>query len=305
MGWLAFALLVTFVMVLDLGVVNRRAHEVKMREALIWSSIWISLALLFNLGIYYFRGRGPAMEFLAGYLIEESLSVDNLFVFLLIFNYFKVPSIHQHKILFWGILGVLVFRALFILAGVGLIHRFHWVLYLFGAILIVSGIRLGIEKEKEIHPEQNPALLLFRRFFSITKGYEESRFFVRREGVLWATPLFVVLLVIETTDIVFAVDSIPAILAITTDPFIVYTSNVFAVLGLRSLYFALAGLMRLFHHLHYGLAAVLVFVGIKMIVSEFYRIPTAAALGVIALALVLSIAASLMWPPSTGGRPGS
>ena len=282
-------------LVLDLGVFHRRAHTVKFREALAWSLMWIALAALFAVVIFFWHGRTPALEFVTGYVIELSLSVDNLFVFLLIFRFFQVPPAHQHKVLFWGILGALVMRAIFIAAGVGLIQRFHWVIYLFGAFLVYSGIKLFFQEEAEIHPEKNPVLRLFRRWVPVTKDYEGNKFFVRRAG-LYATPLFVVLLVVETTDLLFAVDSIPAILAITRDAFIVYTSNVFAILGLRSLYFALAGMMEMFRYLHYGLSLVLVFVGAKMLLSHYFEIPTHIALVVVAGVLAMSVIASVANP---------
>ncbi len=282
-------------LVLDLGVFHRRAHTVKFREALAWSVMWIALAALFAVVIFFWHGRTPALEFVTGYVIELSLSVDNLFVFLLIFRFFQVPPAHQHKVLFWGILGALVMRAVFIAAGVGLIQRFHWVIYLFGAFLVYSGIKLFFQEEAEIHPEKNPVLRLFRRWVPVTTDYEGNKFFVRRAG-LYATPLFVVLLVVETTDLLFAVDSIPAILAITRDAFIVYTSNVFAILGLRSLYFALAGMMEMFRYLHYGLSLVLVFVGAKMLLSHYFEIPTHIALAAVAGVLALSVIASVAHP---------
>lgn len=294
--WIGFSVIVLIMLALDLGVFHKKSHEVKIKEALIWSAVWIGLALIFNLGLYFARGSDVALRFLAGYVLEKSLSVDNLFVFLLIFSYFRVAPQYQHKVLFWGIIGALVMRAVFIAAGVTLINRFHWVIYIFGVFLIYTGIKLALEKDKEIHPDQNPLLKLFRRFMGVTETYEDGQFFVKRAGKWLATPLFIVLIVVETTDVVFAVDSIPAILAITTDPFIVYSSNVFAILGLRALYFALAGLMNLFHYLHYGLAFILVFVGTKMIVSSHYKIPISIALGVILLTLVVSVLASLMFP---------
>jgi tellurite resistance protein TerC len=282
-------------LVLDLGVFHRRNHVVKFREALLWSAMWIALAAVFAVIVYFWHGRGSALEFVTGYVIELSLSVDNLFVFLLIFRYFQVPTVHQHKVLFWGILGALVMRAVFILAGVGLIRQFHWIIYVFGALLVYSGIKLFRQENAEIHPEKNPLLRLFRRWIPVTKDYEGAKFFVRRPG-LYATPLFIVLLVVETTDVLFAVDSIPAILAITLDAFIVYTSNVFAILGLRSMYFALAGMMELFHYLHYGLSLVLIFVGGKMLVSHYYHIPTEIALGTVAGILIISVVASMVHP---------
>lgn len=298
--WLIFAMVMAVMLYIDLGVVNRHAHVVSIREALTWSAVWIGVALLFNVGLYVWRGKEPALQFLTGYLIEKSLSVDNLFVFLLVFSYFRVPAQYQHKVLFWGIFGALVMRAIFIMAGVALIHQFHWVIYVFGAFLIFTGIKLALEKNKEFHPEQNPVLKLFKRMMPITAQYHDARFFVRAAGRLVATPLFVVLLVVETTDVIFAVDSIPAILAISLDPLIVYSSNAFAILGLRSLYFALAGLMQLFHFLHYGLSAILVFVGMKMLLADVYKIPIGMALGVIAGILGVSVWASIRFKPVAG-----
>ncbi len=282
-------------LVLDLTVFHRKAHTIKFKEALAWSAFWISLAAIFAVIVYFWRGKATSLDFVTGYLIEESLSVDNLFVFLLIFKFFKVPGHFQHKVLFWGIIGALVMRFIFIFAGVALINRFHWIIYVFGAFLVYTGIKLFKQTDSDVQPEQNPVLKAFRKFMPVTKDYVGGKFFVRDKG-LYATPLFLVLLVIETTDVVFAADSIPAILAITRDPFIVYTSNVFAILGLRSLYFALAGMMELFHYLHYGLAVILTFIGIKMLISNFVHLPTAIALGVVAGVLAVSVGASLMWP---------
>ncbi|MBI4042165.1 MAG: TerC family protein, partial [Deltaproteobacteria bacterium] len=266
------------------------------REALIWSAVWIILALLFNLGIYWLRGTETALQFLAGYLIEKSLSVDNLFVFLLIFTYFKVPKLYQHKILFWGIIGALVMRAVFIMTGVALIRHFFWVSYLFGIFLIFTGFKLAFGEEKEIKEEKSLVLRLFRKVMSVSSSSEGGRFFAIEEGKRVATPLFVVLLVVESTDLVFAIDSIPAILAISKDPFIVYSSNVFAILGLRALYFALAGIMQMFHYLHYGLAMILAFVGVKMLLEDLFHIPVGIALGFIAAVLTISILLSLKFP---------
>ena len=282
-------------LVLDLGVFHRRAHTVKFREALAWSAAWVAMAAVFAVIVFFWHGRTPALEFVTGYVIELSLSVDNLFVFLLIFRFFQVPSIHQHKVLFWGILGALIMRAIFIAAGVGLIRRFHSIIYVFGAFLVYSGIKLMFQNEAEIHPEKNPVLRLFRRWVPVTKDYVGNKFFVRSPG-LYATPLFVVLLVVETTDLLFAVDSIPAVLAITRDAFIVYTSNVFAILGLRSMYFALAGMMEMFRYLHYGLSLVLIFVGAKMLLSHYVEIPTHLALAAVAGVLSISVIASLANP---------
>jgi len=291
--WVVFNIFVLGMLALDLGVFHREAHVIKIKEALVWSAVWVTLALLFNLGIYFWRGPETALEFLTGYLIEKSLSVDNIFVFLLIFSYFGVPSLHQHKILFWGILGALIMRAVFIATGVTLIEKFHWIMYIFGAFLILTGIRMALQKDRKINPERNPLLRLFRRWVPVTEDYVEGRFFAKRAKRYLATPLFIVLLVIETTDVIFAVDSIPAILAITLDPFIVYTSNVFAILGLRALYFAVAGIMGLFHHLHYGLSAVLVFVGIKMLLADLYKIPVSIALSVVGGILLISVMGSV------------
>jgi len=291
-----FGALVAVMMALDLGVFHRRKHEIGFTEAVTWSAVWIGLALAFAGLVWRVRGGHSALEFLTGYVIEESLSVDNLFVFLLIFGYFAVPGRDQHGVLFWGILGAMVMRAVFIVAGVALLERFAWVIYIFGAILIYSGIKMGVEKEKEINPDRNPVLKLCRKFMPVTPGFEGSRFFVRRDGRTFATPLFLVLLVVETTDLLFAVDSIPAVLAITQDRLIVYTSNIFAIMGLRAMYFALKGAMDLFHRLHYGLAIILVFVGVKMVLERRLHIPIGLALGVVGVVLALSVIASLLWP---------
>jgi len=301
--WIAFGLFVIAMLALDLGVFHRRAHVIELKEALGWSVFWIALAVLFNIGVYIWFGSTAALEFLTGYLIEKSLSMDNIFVFVLIFSYFRVPALYHHKVLFWGILGALIMRFLFILAGVTLIQKFHWMIYVFGALLIVTGARMAREKDKEIHPERNPVLRLARRLIPITRRYVGGRFFIRKMGRTLATPLFVVVLVVETTDLVFAVDSIPAILAITRDPFIIYTSNVFAILGLRALYFALAGLVRLFHYLHYGLSIILVFVGVKMLISDFYKIPIGISLSVVASVLALSVLLSIWRPAKVTAAP--
>ncbi len=290
-------------LVLDLGVFHRRAHGVRFREALGWSAMWIALAGAFAVLVYFWHGRTPSLEFVTGYIIELSLSVDNLFVFLLIFRYFRVPSEQQHKVLFWGILGALVMRAIFILAGVGLIRRFHWIIYVFGALLVYSGIKFLRPENANIHPEKNPVLRVFRRLMPVTKDYVGGKFFVRQRG-LYATPLLVALLVVETSDLLFAVDSIPAILAITLNTFIVYTSNVFAILGLRSMYFALATMMDVFHYLHYGLSVVLIFIGAKMLLSHYYEIPTLVALLTVLLVLGISVAASLLLPKRTKVNAG-
>lgn len=294
--WIVFNVFIVAMLIIDLAVFHRKEHEVSIKEALSWTGVWIALSLIFNVGIYYYMGYQPALDYLTGYLIEKSLSVDNIFVFLLIFAYFKVEPKYQHKVLFWGIFGALVLRFAFIFLGVSLIERFHWIIYVFGAFLIYTGIKLALEKDKEVHPERNPVLKLTRKFIPVTKNYHGSKFFIRKIGRTLATPLFVVLVMIETTDVVFALDSIPAILAITHDPFIVYSSNAFAILGLRALYFALSGVMQLFHYLHYGLSVILSFVGLKMILSDIYHIPTPYALGFIAITLTASIVASILWP---------
>jgi len=295
--WIGFSVFVVVMMVLDLGVFHKKAHVVSIKEALAWCAVWIGLALLFNVGIYFWKGPNKALEFLTGYLIEEALSVDNLFVFIMIFSYFRVDRLYQHRVLFWGILGAIIMRAAFIGMGVALISKFHWIIYVFGGFLIVTGIKMAAQKDKELKPDKNPVLNLLRRWMPVTKDYEGGKFFVKRQKQIHATPLFVVLVLLETTDLVFAVDSIPAVLAISHDPLIVYTSNVFAILGLRSIFFALAGIIQLFQYLQYGLSVILVFVGIKMVISNFYKIPVAMALGVVAGILIISVIASLLWPP--------
>jgi tellurite resistance protein TerC len=294
LAWLGFTVVVLALLALDLGVFNRKAHVISPKEAGVWVAVWVALATAFGAGLYALRGPGPALEFFTGYLIEYSLSMDNIFVFVLIFSYFAVPATYQHRVLFWGILGALVMRAAMILAGAALIKQFHWVMYLFGAFLIVTGVRMALHRDEEVHPERNPLIRLARRVLPVTADYEGKRFFVRRGGALLATPLFVVLLMVESTDLVFAVDSIPAIFAVTTDPFIIYTSNVFAILGLRSLYFLLHGAVAQFHYLHFALAAVLTFVGVKMVLADVYPIPILASLLVIVTLLGLGVAASLV-----------
>lgn len=292
--WIGFNLFVVVMLALDLGVFHRNSHEVKFKEAVIWSVVWIALALVFNAGIWYYFGEIKAVEFLTGYIVEKSLSVDNIFVFILVFSAFAVPAKYQHKVLFWGILGALIMRAIFIFAGVALISKFHWIIYVFGAFLVYTGYKIAKEKGTKINIDNNPLLNFVKRIIPFTNGYREGNFFVRESGRRMATPLFLVLVLIEFTDLIFAVDSIPAILAITTDPFIVYTSNVFAIMGLRSLYFALAGSLKYFTYLHYGLAMILVFVGIKMLISDFYKFDPFISLGIIALILAVSIGASVL-----------
>ena len=299
--WILFNAFILAMLALDLWVFQKPAHAVKFRAAVAWSVSWIALAAVFAMMLYFWRGRDHALEFTTGYVIELSLSVDNLFVFIMIFKYFRVPLDYQHKVLFWGILGALIMRGVFILVGVGLIQRFHWITYIFGAFLVYSGIQLFRTKDAEIEPEKNPVLRLLRRLMPVTDDYEGDKFFVRR-AKLYATPLFVVLVVVETTDLLFATDSIPAVLAITLKAFIVYTSNVFALLGLRSMFFVLAGMMQAFHYLHYGLSLVLIFIGAKMLTAKFYPIPTLAALGIVAGVLMISVVASMVKPKEVDGQ---
>jgi tellurite resistance protein TerC len=293
--WILFNLFVLAMLALDLGVLNRAPRSSSFREALLWSAVWIALAAAFAVAVFFWHGRAQSLQFVTGYVIELSLSVDNLFVFLVIFRYFKVPDEYQHKVLFWGILGALLMRGAFIALGVSLIGRFAWITYVFGALLVYSGIKLLRQGKTEIHPEKNPVLRLFRRIIPVTEEFVGERFFTRRNG-LYATPLFVVLLIVETSDMLFAVDSIPAVLAITVNAFIVYTSSVFAILGLRSMYFALAGTMDLFHYLHYGLSIVLILIGLKMIGSHYLEIPTGWALAIVLIVLGASVVASLINP---------
>jgi tellurite resistance protein TerC len=301
--WGGFGTFVLIMLALDLGVFHRQARVVDVKEALRWSAMWIALAMLFNIGVYLWYGTDAALAFLTGYVLEESLSVDNLFVFLMILSYFSVPLVYQHKVLFWGILGALLMRGLMIAVGTALIQMFHWVLYLFGGFLVLTGMKMALQRHGDVHPEQNPVVRLFTRFMPVTAAYHAERFFVRLDGRWFATPLFIVLLMVEVTDVVFALDSIPAVLAVTTDPFIVYTSNVFAILGLRSLFFALSGLMGLFHYLRYGLAVVLVFIGTKMLLAEVWHIPVYMALAVVAGVLLLSVLASLIYPVPAENAP--
>lgn len=297
--WILFNLFTLGMLALDLRVFHRPGHVVGFREALGWSAMYVVLAAIFAIVLYVWQGPQAGLEFVTGYVLELSLSVDNLFVFLVIFTYFAVPEQQQHRVLFWGIVGALILRGIFIGAGVGLIQRFHWVLFIFGALLIYSGIRVCVVGEHKIDPSANPVVKLFRGWMPVTNDYHGGRFFIRnREDNLrlYATPLLVVLLVIETTDVLFAVDSIPAVLAITLNAFVVYTSNVFAILGLRSMYFAVAGLMKVFRFLHYGLAVVLILVGVKMLLSDYFRIPIHATLGVVAGVLLVSVVLSIAFP---------
>ncbi|GAB3830112.1 TerC family protein [Pontibacter rugosus] len=302
--WIIFNAFVLLLLGLDLFVFHRKEHEVKIKEALLWSLFWIVLSLCFNALIYFWQGPAPALEFLTGYLIEKSLSVDNLFVFIMIFNFFKVPLKFQHKILFWGIIGALVLRAFFILVGVALIAKFHFIIYILGAFLVFTGIKMAFSHgDDEVHPENNPLIKWVSRHMRITKAPVGGKFFTKIDGKWFATPLFLVLIMVESTDVVFAADSIPAILAISKDPFIVYTSNVFALLGLRALYFALAGIMQLFHYLHYGLSVILVFIGAKLLLSDIYHIDMRYALLGVGGVLAISVIASLMFPKKEEDLP--
>ncbi len=289
-----FLLFILAMLAIDLGVFNRKAHAVSLKEAIFWSILWTVLALLFNLGIYWYAGTTPALEFFTGYLVERALSFDNIFVFVLVFSYFGVPARYHHRALFWGVVGALVTRALFIAAGVALISRFEWILYLFGVILVVSGWKMMGDKDIEVHPDRNVFIRAARKVFPVETGYETGRFFLRKAGVLHCTSLFLVLLTIESTDILFAVDSIPAVFGVTQDPFIVFSSNIFAILGLRATYFLLAGVMESFHYLSHGLSLVLIFIGLKMLLEDFVHIPIALSLGVVMGVLTLAVLASLV-----------
>ena len=301
--WVGFNLFVLAILALDLGVFHRKSHAVSGKEALTWSLVWISLSLVFNVIIYFFWDRmmpqssytnmEAALAFFTGYLIEKSLSVDNIFVFILIFSFFGVPAAYQHRVLFWGILGALLMRGALIAVGAALLEQFHWIIYLFGAFLIFTGIRMARHQEEEIHPDQNPVVKFFRKIMPVTENFEKDKFFIRRAGKIAATPLFLILLIVESTDLVFAVDSIPAIFAVTREPFIVYTSNVFAILGLRALYFLLANVMDKFQYLKLGLSAVLTFIGIKMVIVDLYHIPVGLSLAIVASILTIAVLASL------------
>jgi len=291
--WVAFTVFLAAMLALDLGVFHRKAHEVRFREAAVWSVVWVALALLFNAGIYFYAGPDAALEFLTGYTIEKSLSVDNIFVIAMIFSYFAIPAIYQHRVLFWGVLGALVMRAVFIGVGAYVLERWHWVIYVFGAILLLTGIKMALRDDKPYDGERDPVVRWARRIFPLTTRYDGQRFWTVEGGRRVATPLFLALLLVEFTDLVFAIDSIPAIFAITLDPFIVFTSNAFAILGLRSMYFLLAGVMHRFVYLKYGLAAVLVFVGLKMLLLDVWKIPTLVSLAIIASILGSSVGASL------------
>ncbi len=301
--WIAFNLFVIAMLAIDLGVFHRKAHTVSLKEAAIWSSVWISLALVFNAGLYFLRGPDPALQFFTGWLLEKSLSVDNIFVFVLLFSACSVPAAFQHRVLFWGIIGALIMRGILIAVGAVLLEQFHWILYVFGVFLIFTGIRMALHKETQINPEKNPLLKLARRFFPVTKEYEQDHFIVRRAGQWMMTPLLLVLLIVESTDLVFAVDSIPAVFAVTRDPFIVYTSNVFAILGLRSLYFVFANVIEKFTYLKLGLSIILSYIGVKMVLADVFPIPTLLSLAIIALVLVGAIVASVIRARYTTAKP--
>ena len=295
--WAGFIAFVLAMLAIDLGVFHKNAHEVSLKEAGIWSAVWIALAVVFNVGVYQWFGPERALEFTTGYLIEKALAVDNIFVFVVIFSTFAVPAIYQHRVLFWGVLGALVMRAAFILAGGALLQRFHWTIYVFGALLAVTGVKLLMQRNQEMHPENNPLVRWFQKIVPMTPEFHGDKFMVLRNGRRYGTPLLLALVAVEVTDLIFAVDSIPAIFAITSDPFIVFTSNIFAILGLRSLYFLLAGIITKFVYLKVGLSFVLVFVGAKMLLIDVYKVPIGASLTVIDGILGLSIAISLLKPP--------
>lgn len=292
--WAGFSFLMILMLVLDLGVFHRKSHIVSVREALTWTGVWIALAMAFNLFVFQYYDKAKALEFFTAYVVEKSLSIDNIFVMLMIFSYFNVPAKYQHKVLFWGIFGALLMRLVFIFAGIELIQTFHWLIYAFGGFLIVTGVRMVVGEDKPKDPTKNPLVKLVNRIFPVTNAFEAGNFFIKRNGKRWATPLFVVLVLIEGTDLIFAVDSIPAIIAISEDPFIVYTSNIFAILGLRSLYFALSGIEKYFAYLKYGLAVILVFVGLKMCIMDFYKVPVELSLIIISFLLTISMLASLV-----------
>jgi len=291
--WIGFNAFVVLMLSLDLGVFHKKIHKVPVKEAVIWTIVWITLAMIFNVLIYFDMGKTKALEFLTGYVIEYSLSVDNIFVFILIFSFFQVNEKYQHKVLYWGIIGALIMRAIFIFAGVALITRFHWIIYIFGGFLIITGIRMLFHGDSKVEPEKNPVVRFFRKFLPVTHEMHEDKFFIKRNSGLYATPLFLVLLIIESSDLIFAVDSIPAVLAISQDSFIVYTSNIFAIMGLRSLYFAVSGIMEYFRFLKIGVAFVLTFVGVKMCISNYIDIPVIFSLLIIISILLISIIASV------------
>jgi tellurite resistance protein TerC len=293
--WIGFNIFILFLLTVDLVVFNKKPHEISIKESLVWSGAWITLALCFNVVVLYLYGHELALQYFTGYLIEKSLSVDNLFVFLLLFSFFKVPAKYQHEVLYWGILGALVMRGVLILLGAALVAKFHWILLVFGGFLVVTGIKMALQKEeKEVHPERNIVVRMFKKIMPVTADYHGEKFFVTINKKRYATLLMVVLIVIETTDLLFAVDSIPAVFAVSTDSFIIYTSNVFAILGLRSLYFALSGMITMFYYLRHGLSVILTFIGLKMLLADILPIPIGVALGVVGSVLMISVIASLI-----------
>ena len=292
--WIGFSVFLIIMLALDLGVFHKESHVVEFREAMIWSGIWVGLAVLFNIGVFYYFGEVKGLEFMTGYLVEKSLSVDNVFVIALIFTYFSVPRQYQHRVLFWGVIGALIMRAILIAVGATLIREFAWIIYIFGAFLVFTGIKMYFQKNEGIDPDKNPVVRFFKKFIPVTDEYNKEKFFLIKNGKRFATPLFIVLLMVETTDLIFAVDSIPAIFAITQDPFIVFTSNAFAILGLRSLYFALAGVIYKFYYLKAGLSVILVFVGIKMMLIDIFKIPIGISLGFVSLVILISVIASVL-----------
>jgi tellurite resistance protein TerC len=301
--WAGFLAFVVGMLALDLGVFHKRAHAVSVKEAALWSVAWISLAALFNVGVYALFGPERALEFAAGYLLEKALAVDNIFVFVIIFSSFGVSLASQHRVLFWGVLGALLMRAVFIVVGAALIQRFHWVMYIFGALLVITGAKLLVQRAEEAHPERNPLLTLFRKWVPVTHEHAEGQFIVKRAGKRYATPLLLALVAVEVSDLVFAIDSIPAVFAVTTDPFIVFTSNIFAILGLRSLYFLIADIITRFAYLKIGLAVVLMFVGVKMLIADLIKVPILVSLGVIISVIAVSIAVSWLKPPRPKAAP--
>ena len=303
--WAGFIAFILAMLAVDLGVFHRTAHEVSLKEAGLWSAVWVALAVVFNIGIYVGFGSQRALEFTTGYLIEKALAVDNIFVFVVIFTTFAVPAIYQHRVLFWGVLGALVMRAVFIFAGGAFLQRFHWAIYVFGALLAITGFKLLLQRNQEIHPDKNPIVRWIQNVFPMTPQFHGDKFFIVENGRRYGTPLLLALVAVEVTDLIFAVDSIPAIFAVTTDPFIVFTSNIFAILGLRSLYFLLAGIITKFAYLKVGLSFVLIFVGAKMLLLDVYKVPIAASLGIIAGILGLSILVSLIKPPKTDAHGSS
>ncbi|MBL0105876.1 MAG: TerC family protein [Ignavibacteria bacterium] len=300
--WIGFNVFIILMLALDLGVFQRNPHTIKVKEALIWSAVWVILALIFNLFIYYDMGEQKALEFFTGYLLERSLSVDNIFVFVLLFSYFKVPALYQHKVLFWGVLGALILRAILIGIGSLMVAKFGWIIYIFGGFLLFTGFKMAFQTDKEIEPENNIIIRTFKKLFPVTHEYHDGKFIVTINKKKFATPLLVVLVAVEFADLVFAFDSIPAIFAVTTDPFIIYTSNIFAILGLRTLYFAIASIMHKFHYLKIGLSLILIFIGFKMLIIDLYKIPIVFSLSIIALILVASIVYSLAKPLKKGEK---